>query len=169
MKAEVEAAEKKLHQNLFMCEVKAYGTSEGVKTILDALPSAMNRLRRFKTARTVEAPARLARPSGHVLKNTLSHLWKILPPAMLAVAYYFGLFNPLRLAWVDVATFALAVVSVFPLLTFFRKRNLVVLSVDELSLIVGLPTAVGRLPIELGGTPLSRKSLAKSLRKESEE
>jgi hypothetical protein len=165
-KAEVEAAGKKLQQNLFTCEVKAYGTSEGVETILSTLPSAMNRLRRFKAVRRVEAPMRLARPGRHGLRNALSHLWKILPPATLVAAYYSGLFNPLRLAWVDVVTLALAVAFVFPLLAVFRRRNPVVLSVDELALMVGLPTAVGRLPVELGAMPLSRKPLAKGLNAE---
>jgi hypothetical protein len=163
VRKELLAAEEKLGRNHFTCEVKAYGGRENVKTLLDALPSIMNRLRRFKTTRKVEAPSRMVAPSKHRLRNAFSNLWKIAPPAILAAAYHFGLFNPLRLSWIDMLVSSLAIASIFPLLALLRKRNPIVLSVEELSLIVGLPTSGRRLPIELGGMPLSRKSLAKSL------
>jgi len=161
VRKELEAAEDKLNRNHFACEFKIYGGRDNVEAVMAALPSALNRFRRFKMARRVEAPMRLIKPSRHSLRNAFSNLWKAALAAIFVAAYHFGFFNPLRLGWVDMLVAALAVASFFPLHSLLRKRNPVVLSAEELSLIVGLPSSVGRLPVELGGAPFSRKSLAK--------
>lgn len=163
VRRELEAVERKLNRNHFTCEFKIYGGRDNVEAVMAALPSAENRFRRFKTARRVKAPSKLVKPSRHSFRNASSNLWKTAPAAILVAAYHFGLFNPLRLGWVDMLMAALAVASIFPLIAFLGKRKPVVLSMEELSLVIGLPSSIGRLPIEHGGPPFSRKSLAKGL------
>ena len=163
VRKELEAVEEKLNMNHFTSEFKIYGSRDIVEAVVAALPSAINRFKRFKTTKRAKSPMRLLKPSRHTLRNVLRNFWKAVPAAILGVAYYFGLFNPLRLGWVDMSVAALAVGSVFPLHSLLRKRNPIVLSAEEISLIVGLPSSVGKLPIEHGGPPFSRKSLAKGL------
>jgi hypothetical protein len=163
IRKELKAIEEKLNMNLFTCEFKIYGSRDDVEAVMAALPSAMNMFRRFKASGRVEAPMKLLKPSRHSLRNAFRNFWKVAPAAILAMAYHFDLFNPLRLGWVDLSVAALAVVSIFSLLPFLRKRNPIVLSAEEISLIIGLPSSVGKLPIEHGGPPFSRKSLAKNL------
>ena len=158
----VEAASWKLNRNLFRCELKAYGDSETVETVGEALPFAYNRLRVGRVYKAVEAPTReLRKPRGMELKAVLlSMLWLIPLLLIPSAALLLGLFDPLRLANVDLTVIALAVIPSALLYAAFRRKPPLVLCTDELSLIVGLPTAVERLPVETGTARITRKQFA---------
>jgi hypothetical protein len=156
-KARVEAAGKKANQNLFSCSVRAYGDRKVLETVEGVLPfSPMNKLKARRTVKATEAQE-LRRPSRYVLHNMLSNLSWIVPALTIFSTLYFGVFDPLRLANVDILVMAVAVISAIPLLIRFPKRRPLVLCMDELSLTVGMPTAVGRLPVEFGSAPITRR------------
>jgi hypothetical protein len=160
LKARLNAAEKKLNQKLFTCTVKAYGNLKTLRIIQDALPSSpINNMRRHSTAKSVNAPSALRKPSRYRLQNALSNLYWITPLLILSSALYLNLLDPLRLNTIDILTAIVAVASGFPFLLVFRKRNPIVLCVDELSLLVSMPTAVRRLPVGLGATLPTRRHL----------
>lgn len=129
-----------------------------LRLVTDALPSAINRFKRFKTRRLIKAPTeKLKKPSKYFIRNLLSLIWWIAPLTILGLTWLIGLFNPLRLDLIDQTIVALAIASSFLSIIFLRARRPLVLSTDELSLMVGMPTAVGRLPVELGSIPPSRR------------
>lgn len=162
IKTRVDAAAWKGSLNLFRCEVKAYGDAKTVEAIGEALPSsALNRFRMAKRLRAVEAPPKeLGKPKGREVKASLLRLTAAVPPLLFVFAWLFlGAINPLRLANVDLFAVALAAASTAALLLVFRKPEPLILCRDELSLIVGIPTAVGRLPVETGTARLTREQL----------
>ena len=164
MRERVEAASWKLNRNLFRCELKAYGERETIETIGEALPfSAFNRLTVRRVSR--EAPTspspELRQPRGRELKATLLSLLWLIPLILIpSLSFLLGMFDPLRLANVDLTIIALTAVLTAVLYAVFRRRPPLILSTDELSLIVGMPTAVGRLPVETGTARITRKLFA---------
>ena len=162
VKERVDAAGWKVNRNLFRCELRAYGDSETVEAIGEAFPFAYNRLKVSRVSRTVEAPTReLCRPRGRELKAVLLSLLWLIPLLLIpSTAFLLGVFDPLRLANVDLTIIMLTVIPSAVLYAVFRSRPLLVLCTDELSLIVGVPTAVDRLPVETGTARITRKQFA---------
>jgi len=165
---EVEESEMKLHRSLFTCNVRIYGDSpEMIQAVKDALPSAMNRFRVFKTEREpVEVEMKLEKPSKHWFRNNLlCRLWMVVPVATLFLSWFLGFFDPVRMIFsssstsTDMTVLAVAMLSAFLFYLFFRKRNPIILSDEELSQIVGLPSAVGKLPVALGSLTMTRMQL----------
>jgi len=151
VKARLNAAEKKMNKKLFACNLRVYGTQNLTDVVMDALPSSsFNSLKRYRTLKLAEAPASMRKPGRYRLQNAFSNLCWITPLLILFSALYFKLFNPLRLSTVDILIMVVAAASVFPLAFLFRRRKPIVLSLDELSSIVGMPAAVGTLPVDLG-------------------
>ena len=100
-----------------------------------------------------------------VRNNVLCRLWWAIPLNLLLLAGVFGLFNPLNLVlsaslsvW-DVGFVGLEVFLAVCLFAVFRKRQPIVLSTQELAQIVGVPSAVEKLPVVLGKVPLARMQL----------
>ena len=161
-KTRVDAAAWKGSLNLFRCEVKAYGDAKTVEAIGEALPSsALNSFRVAKRLRAVEAPQKeLLKPKGRELKASILRFTAAVPPLLFVFAWLFlGVIDPLRLANVDLFAVALTIVSTAALLLVFRKPEPLILCTDELSLIVGIPTAVGKLPVEPGTARITREQL----------
>lgn len=156
----VEAAGWKANQNLLRCELRLYGDAKTVESIREALPSTP--LNSFHPAKRLGASSinakELWKPRGRELKAAvLSLLWPI-PIALLFFAWLFLHAVDLpRFANVDIFALALAVASAAFLYAVFRRKPPLILSTYELSLIAGLPTAVGRLPIETGTARVTRE------------
>jgi hypothetical protein len=161
-------AESKLHSKLFTCNITIHADStENIQATKNALPTAANRFKVFKTEKHpagIEA-LHLKKPSRYTFRNSLlTRLWWITPISVLLLASLLGVFNPLRLMnssfpTVDVIP---AVLAVFFALTFFiafRRRHPIVLSTQELAQIIGLPTAIEKLSVALGQIPTSRMQL----------
>jgi hypothetical protein len=169
----VKNAELKLASNLFTCQILVFGNSlQSVQAVKKALPVAPTN--RFKTSKTTKKPGQcpitvLREPSRYVVRNSvLCRLWWAVPLSVLLFVWFFGLFNPLKfvsassvslLSVVDLGVLGFVVSLAFCLFMVFRRRNAVVLSTQELSQIVGLPTAITKLPIALGKVPVSRMQL----------
>ena len=156
---EVAYAEKKMHENLFTCEIRLYGDKVQIENMKQALPSGMNRFRAFKTLRNVFFPQPLKRPRRILLRNILNPLWWIMPLAIVAASWYFGILNPFRLGIVDMAILAGAALTAAILAFILRRKNPIVLSTSELSAIIGLPRNPGRLPLRFGTSAYSMKPL----------
>jgi hypothetical protein len=166
----VKHAELKLASNLFTCKLLVFGNSlqtvQAVKKVLPAAPT--NRLKTFKTTKkpkqhpttTLKAPTRY-----WVRNNVLCRLWWAVSLSFLLFAGIFGLFNPITLftsgfsSSVDLVFLGLAVFFAVCLFVAFRKRQPIVLGTQELAQIIGLPTAIAKLPIALGKVPVSRTQL----------
>jgi hypothetical protein len=161
-KAHVEAALRKLQQPLLTCRIRIYGNKQTIEMLKNSIPGVLNRLIRWKTVRKhVKTPDKLTTPTKHILRNLFSHFWKIAPILMLIIAWQLHVFNPLRLELFDI-TAALLVITVAVIAgILFRRKNPIILSVEEMALIGSLPTAIGRLSIEFGAIPPTRKPLAK--------
>jgi len=164
----IKNSEMKLHSSLFICEVRIHcDSTENIQAAKNALPSAMNRFKVFKTEKKPPHTETLflKKPSRHVLRNTLlSRLWWATPMAILLISGLLGVFNPMRLATsagltVDSAPLTLALFSAVTLYIAFRKRHPIVLSTQEIAQIIGLPTATAKLPVALGQIPTSRMQL----------
>jgi hypothetical protein len=162
----VKNAELKLSSNLFTCKIAIRGNSLGdIAAVKNALPAATNRFRSFKTEKkSHQQVSALRKPSRYGLRNNvLCRLWWIVPLSVLLIAGVFGLFNPLKVASLGFSLdLVLLVVAGFFAVYFFitfRKRNPIVLTAQELAQIVGLPSAVEKLPVTLGKVPISRMQL----------
>jgi hypothetical protein len=162
VKERVDAAVWKVNRNLFRCELRAYGDGETVEAVGEALPFAYNKLRVSRVSRAVEAPMReLRAPRGRELKAALLSLLWLVPLLLIpSTAFLLGAFDPLRLANVDLTVIMLTVIPAAVLYAAFRRKPPLVLCTDELSLIVGVPTAVDRLPVETGTARITRKQFA---------
>jgi hypothetical protein len=162
VKERVDAAVWKVNRNLFRCELRAYGDGETVEAVGEALPFAYNKLRVSRVSRAVEAPTReLRAPRGRELKAALLSLLWLVPLLLIpSTAFLLGAFDPLRLANVDLTVIILTVIPTAVLYAVFRRKPPLVLCTDELSLIVGVPTAVDRLPVETGTARITRKQFA---------
>lgn len=161
VKERVEAASWKLNKNLFRCEVRAYGDSLSVQAVGDSLPFAFNGLRGSRLCRLVEAPPERLRVPGSrkAAAAIMSFLW-VIPLLLLPVTFMYGLFKPFRLANIDIIIVVAAVASAAILYALFKKPPPLVLCTDELSLIVGLPSAVDKLPVETGMAKVTRRQFA---------
>ncbi len=165
----LKQGEMKLTNKLFTCKIQIKSnTPQNAQTVKNALPTAMNHFKTFKTDKKQKqsSAGSLSKPSRHVLRNNLlCNLWWTIPLAILLPAGLIGLFNPLKLAsskfTTDTMFLILAVCLAFCLFALFRKRQPIVLSTQELSQIIGLPTATAKLPVALGKTPNARMQLYK--------
>jgi hypothetical protein len=156
IKTKVEAAQKKIFEDLFTCTVKAYGQKETLKRINEALPGALNAFKPYKTTKISVAPTKLKRPNRVPVENILNRLSWITPLLLILTAIYFNIVNPLRLNTFDILVTAAAISSGVPFQLMFRRRNPIVLSADELSMITSLPMRTRTLPVELGKTVQTR-------------
>ncbi|MCL2359025.1 hypothetical protein [Candidatus Bathycorpusculum sp.] len=160
-------AEQKLASNLFTCQILIQSNSTPeAQTIKSALPVAMNRLQTFKTKKHPQHTTTVLRaPSRHVLRNNiLCRLWGLVPIGVLLIGRFLGLFDPTKfttstLSGEDFVLPILAASLGFCLFIAYRRRQPIVLSTQELAQIIGLPTAIEKLPIALGRVPLSRMQL----------
>ncbi|MDR0461671.1 MAG: hypothetical protein LBH62_09695 [Nitrososphaerota archaeon] len=165
----VKHAELKLASNLFTCKILIFGNSiQTVQATKKALPAApTNRLKTFKTTKKPKQhpTTPLKAPTRYwVQNNVLCRLWWAIPLSILLFAGVLGFFNPLKLfssgfSRVDLVLLGLAVFFAVCLFVAFRKRQPIVLGTQELAQIIGLPTAIAKLPITLGKVPVSRTQL----------
>jgi hypothetical protein len=178
----VKNAELKLASSLFTCQVRVFGNSlQSLQVVKKTLPAApTNRLKTFKiTKKPKQSPTAVLRePSRYVFRNSvLCRLWWAVPLCILLLMGFFGLFSPLRFvsfsssflfSVVDFGILVFVVFLAFCLFMVFRKRNAIVLSTQELSQIIGLPTAIAKLPVALGKVPASRMQLGSKHAKKTE-
>ncbi|MCL2477262.1 hypothetical protein [Candidatus Bathycorpusculum sp.] len=158
----------KLASTLFICQIVIQSNSaQTAQAIKKALPaSAMNHFKTVKKQKNPHLPqTTLKSPSNHWLRNNIfCRLWWITPIAVLLLIYQLGLFDPIKFItsplskmefWPPLLAASLAV----GLCLTLRKRHPIVLSTQELAQIIGLPSAIEKLPIALGKVPLSRMQL----------
>jgi len=162
----VRNAEKKLVSNLFNCQIRIFGNSiKNTTGIKSALPSAMNHFRTFKTAKKQHLTSKLKTPPKHHLRNhVLCNLWWSIPLCLLLFTGVLGWFNPLNfittpISTVDLVLPVLSVALAVCLFVAFKKRHSIGLSTFELSQMIGLPSAIEKLPVVLGKVPISRMQL----------
>ena len=165
----VGLAERKRMSQLFTCKIRVYGSESQVEAVLSSLPTAENRFKRRLTSRGVSMPKALVKPKRFSVKRFLHFLWWATPLLLLYGVWRLGVFNPLRLSPVDVALMAVAVIMAGSLATLLSEETPVILSVEELSSIVGLPSNIGRLPVEFGITPVGREPFASKPEEKPEE
>jgi hypothetical protein len=161
----VRNAERKLASNLFTCQIHVFGDYQrnalGVKMVL---PAAMNHFRTFKTTKKQTLTSKLKTSSRHQVRNNiLCNLWWAVPLYFLLVAGVLGWFKPLNfittISTANLVPLVLSVVLAVCLFVAFKKRHPVVLSTFELSQMIGLPSAIEKLPVALGKVPISRMQL----------
>jgi hypothetical protein len=163
----VKNAEHKLYSNLFTCQIHIYGNSlrkaMGVKSVL---PSAMNRFKTFKTTKNQPLTPKLKTPKKyHIRNNVLCNLYWTIPLVFLLFTGVLSWFNPLNfitstISTVDLALPVLAAGLAVCSFVAFKKRQPIVLSTLELAQMIGLPSAVAKLPVALGKVPNARMQLA---------
>jgi len=162
VKAKVEAAEEKAKRNLLLCEVNVYGEADACEAVQASIPfSPFNGFKARKSTKAVEAPPQqLRKPRSLTLENALSRLW-VAPVLLIPLsAWFLGFFDPLRLSNLDLTVMAATAALAVALHVKFPHRNPTVLSAEELSLIAGMPTAVGQLPVETGTSRVTRRQFA---------
>jgi hypothetical protein len=176
----IKNAEFKLASNLFTCQIRIFGNSlQSLQVVKKTLPAApTNRLKTFKTTKKPkQSPTAVLRePSRYVVHNSVfCRLWWAVPLCVLLLMWFFGLFSPLTFvsssflfSVVDFGCLVFGVFLAFCLFVVFRKRNAIVLSTQELSQIIGLPTAVAKLPVALGKVPATRMQLGSKHAKKTE-
>jgi len=161
----VRNAEKKLVSNLFTCQIRIFGNSiKNATGIKSALPSAVNHFRTFKTAKKQHLTSKLKTPPKHHIRNhVLCNLWWSIPLCLLLFTGVLGWFNPLNfittISTADLVLPVLLVILAVCLFAAFKKRHSIVLSTFELSQMIGLPSAIEKLPVVLGKVPISRMQL----------
>ena len=168
-KTMAELMMKKYKSKLFTCTVKVYAeTKAEAEGILKAMPSHLNRLRRFKALKNTVFPEPFKKPSRHTLRNLCSKVSLLAPLAVLYLCWRIGFFSPgqllieglrLTLGLTNMLSLFLAFLSLIAPLVFLRKKNAVVLSAEELSAIVNMPQAVDRISLEYGETPMIKKAI----------
>jgi len=173
---ELEEAYRKRLKNLFVCNIRVYGDSQlKVKKVMDAMPKGMNSFKVYKTVRkATEAPETLAKPGRNVLRNSLTRALRLTPLAIATAYITFEIIarapslqallsNPLLLPKETLtATLLIASALTIILHILVKVKRPIVLATEELSLLVSLPSAVGRLPLEYGATRPSGPSLPPS-------
>jgi hypothetical protein len=162
----VRNAERKLYSNLFTCQIHIHSNSlRNATAVKSVLPSAMNKFRTFKTTKNQQPlTPKLKTPSRHHLRNNvLCNLWWTIPIVFLLFAGVLGWFNPLKfmfaLSSMDLVLPVFAVSLAVCLFVAFKKRQPIVLSTLELAQMIGLPTAIEKLPVALGKVPTARMQL----------
>jgi len=169
-KARVSMAAEKANRKLFRCSVKVYGDREVLDAVLDVLPSsAANRLVRRGVRKAAQLSQLAEEPPTYALRNAINSLAWLPSAALLGASFLAGAFNPLRLASIDMALIVLAVLMAAAIKTAVPSRRPIILSAEELGLMVGLPTEVGRLPVELGASPITREQFIPAAGKAQEE
>jgi hypothetical protein len=124
----------------------------------------MNHFKTFKTTKKQHLTPKLKTPPKHHIRNiVLCNLWWAVPLFFLLIAGVLGWFKPLNfittLSTADLVPPVLSAVLAVYLFVAFKKRHPVVLSTFELSQIIGLPSAIEKLPVALGKVPISRMQL----------
>jgi len=84
------------------------------------------------------------------------------PLTIIGSSWFFKILVLFRFEFIDMAIIVTAALSAVAISLLLRRKNSAVLSIPELSLILSLPSAIGRLPVELGITPLSREALPRT-------
>ena len=167
VRADVEAAARKLQQPLATCKIRIYGDPATVQMVQSAIPAGANRLLRWKTKRNTVAPeAKLKKPGRFRFRNLAAKLWFLIPAGLLLVAWRYGYFT-LTLGKTDIYVLAGICLIASGLALTARKVKPIVLSAEELAAIASLPTAVGRLPLEFGVAPPARKPMPKEESRET--
>lgn len=161
----MELMMKKYRSKLFKCTIKIYAqTRNDAETILKAIPTNLNRLRKFKTKKNIVFPEPFKKPSRHTLRNFCNKISFLTPMLTLYLCWFFGIFNLHKLTLegiklklildLNMLPVLLATLSLMVPLTILRKRNAVVLSTEELLAIIGIPEAINRIPLEHVETPI---------------
>jgi len=174
----VKHAETKRDRSLFICSLRIYGDDpEKIEIVKNTFPSMMNRFRTFKTQRKpADVETELKKPSRYIMRNlVLSRLYWITPLAIMALSVVSGLWDPRKIIVspklnpTDITVISTIILSATILFAFFRKHNIIVLSSEELSEIVGLPSSIEKLPVAFGQTPTVRMQLGQEQAKPTEE
>jgi hypothetical protein len=161
----VRNAETKLVSNLFTCQIHIFSNSiKNTTGVKSALPSAMNHFKTFKTTKKQHVTPKLKTPPKHHLRNiVLCNLWWSVPLCILLFTGVLGWFNPLNFittgSTADLVLPVLSVILAVCLFVAFKKCHSIVLSTFELSQMIGLPSAIEKLPVVLGKVPISRMQL----------
>lgn len=157
VKIRIDAASKKVSRSLFNCSVKAYGSMDLAKAVLEALPSsAVNRFTLERAYRGVMLPNDLSPPKKHTLRNFINTISPLFSIAILVCAF---LARVIRLSFTEIELFiiALSIIPAALIKIFLPKKKPLILSTDELSMIIGMPSGIGRLPIETALAPPTRE------------
>jgi hypothetical protein len=169
----IKEATAKMRENQFRCNISLYGAPVLVQSLLGAFPSGTNRLRIFKTEHNETTDTNIKAPSRSILLKAKRQLLKWSPLLLLGAAYALGLFNPQNLVnlfvydqpWINAfREFVVLGAAACLLLTSMlqKSKKPIILSTAELSTIIGLPTAVGKLPVEIGTAPTARRGLVET-------
>lgn len=153
----IDAVSKKAVRSLFNCSIKAYGSMDLIKAVLEALPSSsMNRLTPIKSRRGVALSSEIVPPKKHSLRNFINTISPAFTIAILACAFLTGLIT-LRLTDFEILIIVLSIIPTLLIKIFLPKKKPLILSTDELSMIVGMPSGIGRLPVETALAPPTRE------------
>ncbi|MBI4258300.1 MAG: hypothetical protein HY619_05030 [Thaumarchaeota archaeon] len=164
-----EEARKKVISNLFLADIKIYSNSpDDIKVIVGAHPNyGLNRFKASKlrqNKRRKSFPGGIIEPARQRMRIMLSHLWKIVPLSIMALSLWLGFFNPIHflseLTTSDFFTLTLVTSTSFALGIAFRRHHPIILSSNELALIMNLPSQLRKLPVQLGGIPPARVGAA---------
>lgn len=131
----VDEAGRKARSNLFLTDIRIHGNDLNlIYTVAGSLPNyGLNDFKKFKLKRSrVEAPqVEFIKPARYTLCNALSHLWKVMPIAIVALSYLLGFFDPVhflsKLELRDILTFLLASSSAPVFAMAFKKHNPIIL------------------------------------------
>jgi len=169
----IKEATAKMKENQFRCNISLYGEPVLVQSLLGAFPSGTNRLRTFKTEHNEKTDSHIHMPSHGILQKVKKTLLKWSPLLALGFAYAVGLCNPQNLVdvfirdklWVyafkEFVVLGIAA-GLFFMSILSKSKKAIILSTDELSAIIGLPSAVGKLPVEIGTAPTTRRGLVET-------
>lgn len=156
IKVRVAAAEKKVNRSLFRCAIRAYGGPGLAKAVLEVLPSTP--LNRFFISNAEVwrrlLPEDIERPRRHRVRNLVSSLLPPLSIIAIICCFLTGLIT-LNLTDFDLMLIALLLAPA-PLTKILLPKKPLILSTEELGFIIGLPTGVGRLPVETALAPPTR-------------
>ena len=146
----------RLREKLFSCRVRIYAGVENVHSLLAALPvGRLNRLRICRSMRGGKEIRPIKKPSCNIAKRALKYLAMLGTLGLLGLLYVAGLFNPLRMGWLDWLVLGPVVVLLAFIHLAWRIPRAIVLSTSELSNLLSLPTNFGRLPVEFAKYPTS--------------
>jgi len=167
-KTVIKAAATKMKYNQFKCEINIYGNPLTVNALIGAFPAALNKLELFKSHHREKLDLAVEKPKGGGIKATIKNfLFKYAPLIILGIGFVTGLFQPIgegfkiNIRLQEQIFLGLAIVVWIGYLIQKRKKP-IVLSTEELAAIASLPTAIGKLPIELGTTPITRRGLVEA-------
>ena len=146
----------RLRDKLFSCRVRIYAGVENVHSLLAALPAGrLNCLRICRSRRGGKEIQPIKKPSRNIAKRALKYLVMLGALGLLGLSYIAGLFNPLRMGWLDWLVLVPVVVFLAFVYLAWHIPRAIVLSTSELSNLLSLPTNFGRLPVEFAKHPTS--------------